>query len=120
MSSVFELCLLPIIPSATIAESRDSIAPKIAIVIAGEIKPLIISKDISGISAGGKFCGNEPKREPIVSTGISNIATTAVAMMMTTKEPGILVICFCQIAIKTMERMPKIVAASEVVDIWLA
>ena len=32
MSSVFELCLSPITPSATIADSKDSIAPNIAMV----------------------------------------------------------------------------------------
>ena len=32
MSSVFELCLSPMTPSATIAESKDSMAPNIAIV----------------------------------------------------------------------------------------
>ena len=32
INSVFELCLSPVTPSATVADSNDSIAPSIAIV----------------------------------------------------------------------------------------
>jgi len=42
INSIFDRCLPPIIPSATTAERRDSIAARSAIVVAGLIKFLIV------------------------------------------------------------------------------
>ncbi|MPN05750.1 hypothetical protein SDC9_153003 [bioreactor metagenome] len=44
INSVLESCLLPVTPSATIAANNDSIAQRIAIVIAGCESSLIIAK----------------------------------------------------------------------------
>lgn len=68
-NSIFDRCLPPIIPSATTAESKDSIAARIAIVVAGPIKFLIIAKSISGKTGEGSADGSSPNFDPIVSTG---------------------------------------------------
>ena len=57
MSSLLELCLVPVIPSATTAESNDSIAPNIAIVNADGKSMIILfrckfKKVISGNPEG--------------------------------------------------------------------
>jgi hypothetical protein len=70
MSSMLDRCRLRIIPSATDAESNDSIAPRSAIVIAGDTRSVIACQDTCGILGAGKVLGTDPKRLPMVSTGI--------------------------------------------------
>ena len=66
ISSVLELCLSPVSPSATVADSNDSIAPNIAMVNAEGSRRLIVS--ILKLIVSGP--GREAlivKRSPIVS-----------------------------------------------------
>jgi hypothetical protein len=71
MSSAFGLCLVPVIPSATEADRRLSIALRSAIVSAAGNKPLINSKLIgNALNVGSEF-GTPPNRDSIVSTGKS-------------------------------------------------
>ena len=53
-NSVFDSCFVPLIPSATTADNKDSIAPSIAMVKAGPIKVNILSKLRIGIENSGK------------------------------------------------------------------
>ena len=53
ISSVFESCLSPITPSATAAESKDSIAPNTAMVMATGKRFLMASQLSSGTTASG-------------------------------------------------------------------
>ena len=100
-------------PSATAAESKLSIAPRMAMVSAGDTRLLMVSHVICGMSA----CGSEllmEKRSPIVSIVVtpayclSNNARTVI-MMMATSEPGIFLFIFgismmtATLAIPTME-----------------
>ena len=55
MSSVLELCLALIIPSATVAESRDSMAPRAAMVMAIGKRFFTASQSRAGISAFGRL-----------------------------------------------------------------
>ena len=70
MSSWLELCLSPVTPSATVAESSDSIAPRMAMVTAGEISPLIVSQVMLGTLASGK-AALMLKRSPMVATEVT-------------------------------------------------
>ncbi len=69
INSIFDLCLPPIIPSPTTAERSDSIAARIAIVVAGLIKSLITDRSKCGIAGEGSDEGISPNLLPIVSTG---------------------------------------------------
>src|SRR3954466_9613474 len=71
-SSMFDLCREPIMPSATTADSSDSIAASNATVSDGEISSLKCSSGTDGMCGIGKDVGTAPKREPIVSTGRLN------------------------------------------------
>jgi len=68
--SVLLSCRSPASPSATTAESKDSIAPSSALAVAG----LIGSRSKSKLISGKRRAGNDegiallPKREPIVAT----------------------------------------------------
>ena len=66
MSSVFELCRSPVTPSATVAESGDSMAPSMAMVKAAGISRLIVSMLNENPSGAGKDEEME-KRSPMVS-----------------------------------------------------
>ena len=66
ISSVFESCLSPVTPSATVAESSDSMAPSMAMVKAEGRSRLIVS----GLMAMRVGVGREAliwKRSPMVS-----------------------------------------------------
>ena len=67
-SSVLDSCLVPLMPSATTADNKDSIAPSMAIVKAGPINVKILSKSKFGTENAGKPCGIPPKALPIVKT----------------------------------------------------
>ena len=66
MSSVLELCLALIIPSATVAESRDSMAPSAAMVMAIGKRFFTASQSRAGISAFGRLALME-NLSPMVS-----------------------------------------------------
>ena len=89
---MFESWRSPITPSATVAESKDSIAPRIAIVIAGDTNPLITFHEIEGISASGNWFEIE-NLSPIVSTLSTpayclSSSTATVITMMAIRLPG--------------------------------
>ena len=93
ISSVLESCLSPITPSATVADSKDSMAPSTAIVMATGNKFFIASQSRAGITASGSSA-RMLKRSPMVSiqsmppyTFISQTAT--VTTMMAISDPGI-------------------------------
>ena len=67
-NSVLDSCLVPLIPSATTADNKDSIAPSMAIVKAGPIKDKILSKLNFGTENSGKPWGIPPNALPIVKT----------------------------------------------------
>ena len=66
ISSVFESWRSPVTPSATVADSNDSMAPSTAIVTATGNRFLIASQFSSGTAAPGRL-GRIVKRSPIVS-----------------------------------------------------
>ncbi len=67
-SSWFESWRVPAMPSATTADSSDSIAPSIAIVNAGPISSSTRGSVISGIERFGRPRGMPPNSVPIVAT----------------------------------------------------
>ena len=76
-------------PSATTAESNDSMAPSIAIVKAGPISMMIWENERSGMANDGSPGAMPPKALPMVATpGICNTACSAVAMTIATSGPG--------------------------------
>ncbi len=87
-SSMLERCRPPIMPSATTADSRDSIAASSAIVNAGPA-----SDATSGsVTCGSEGCGRPawiaPNRRAIVSTGRWKSWTSTVVTMSATNGPG--------------------------------
>jgi len=86
---MFERWRERIMPSATTAESSDSIEPSNAMVIAGEMRLVTVCQVTCGILGMGRELGTLPKRLPIVATGMSKICTTAVAARRATSGPGI-------------------------------
>src|SRR5947209_4897303 len=85
---MFGRCRWPVMPSATTADSNDSIPASNATVAAGPIKSRTCSNDNSGQVKGGKPAGMPPKREPIVSTGRCKNCTRSVATIMAATDPG--------------------------------
>src|ERR1700722_8284246 len=77
-SSTFELCLSPLMRSETTADIKDSIAPSIAIVMAGEIRGRIRSRRNCGILRVGNRDGIPQNRVQIVATGSLKTTTAAV------------------------------------------
>ena len=100
ISSVLELCLSEITPSATIADNNDSIAPSIAIVKAAGINDRITlhvdspsARFNSGNIGAGTPVGNS-YMSPIVfissiPANFFNNHTTSVIITIATNEPGI-------------------------------
>ena len=89
ISSVLERCLPPVAPSATIALSKDSIAPSMAMVKAGANNNLKVSKLITGRDGKGIVALISPKRVPMVSTGSWKAETAMVLNSSAIKVPGI-------------------------------
>ena len=92
MSSVFELWRSPMTPSATVAESSDSMAPRMAMVMAGETSPLTTSHVSWGTCAPGSSLEME-KRSPMVSMEVTpayclSSSAATVIRMMAISEPG--------------------------------
>ena len=101
MSSVFESCLVPIIPSATTALKRDSMAASTAIEIAVGNRVVIVFMLRAGRVGFGSVlgitkCCVPSAKLPIVSVlspqVFSRIMLTRVARIITTKLPGIFLI----------------------------
>ena len=93
MSSVLESWWSPTTPSATVADSSDSMAPSMAMVNAGDTRPFIVSQFISGTCAAGSSL-LMAKRSPMVSMDITpakffSKRASTVIMIMATSEPGI-------------------------------
>ena len=68
ISSWLESWRVPAMPSATTADSSDSMAPSIAIVNAGPISSMTRAAVISGNCSVGRPCGMPPNAEPMVAT----------------------------------------------------
>lgn len=99
INSIFERCRPPIIPSATTADSNDSIAAKIAIVVAGPIRLFIVAKSICGKTGDGSADGSSPNFDPIVSKGKLNTCAIAVVKTNATIDPGTLCVILGKIKI---------------------
>ncbi len=88
-SSWFESCLKSVMPSATTADSSDSIAPSIAIVMAGPTSEITWTNDICGTWNLGRPNGMPPKALPSVATPLKwNDDCSTVATTMATSGPG--------------------------------
>ena len=68
-SSQFERCLRPVMPSATTADSSDSIAPSSAKAIASGSTACAFASENDGSAGHGSSRGMPPNRVPMVSTG---------------------------------------------------
>ena len=93
ISSVFDSCLSPVTPSATVADSNDSIAPNTAIVMATGNKSLMASQLRVGMAASGNS-DLMVKRSPMVSMEsmpayVFNTYTPIVTTIIAIREPGI-------------------------------
>ena len=75
-------------PSATIAERSDSIAPSAAMVKAGPIKSRIDSSEIGGKCKPGNPAGMPPNWLSMVATGQPAKYATAVVMTTATMLAG--------------------------------
>jgi len=87
-SSQFERWRPPVMPSATTAESRDSIEPRSANATALGSTDWIFSRLKSGSAGAGSRFGIPPKREPMVATGRSKIPVKAAAATTVINTPG--------------------------------
>src|SRR6266566_3001093 len=87
-SSMLERWRPPIIPSATTAESNDSIAPSSAIVNAGAASELMMAIERWGMVGRARPAWISPNRAPIVSTGRCSSWASAVVTISATNGPG--------------------------------
>ena len=92
MSSVLLEWRAPMTPSATVADSSDSMAPRMAMVMAGDTRPLMVSHDRAGTVAPGSWLDIE-KRSPMVSMVVTpaycfSSRATMVITIMAISEPG--------------------------------
>ncbi len=87
-SSMFERCRPPIMPSATTADSSDSMAPSRAIVKAGPMRPGSTLSDSGGNAGAGSAARTAPNRVPIVSTGRCRTRASSAVTMSATNGLG--------------------------------
>ena len=81
-SSMFDRCCVPDMPSATIADKSDSIAPSRVKLKAQGSAARTASSEISGRAGAGRSRGRPPKRDWIVSTGsCSSVAASVIVAM---------------------------------------
>ena len=118
-SSALDLCVSPIIPSDTTAESSDSIPARIAIVKAGEISLLTISKVTFGSFGVGNEEFSSPNTLPIVLTSRPVIFTRRVVIIIATREPGILSVIFGHTSIMITASSPTRAALGLINDTFL-
>ncbi|CFP65545.1 Uncharacterised protein [Bordetella pertussis] len=79
----------PAMPSATTADSRDSMAPSMAMAKAGPINSMTRDTVISGHCQLGRPCGMPPKALPMVATpSRPSAACSVVATTSATSGPG--------------------------------
>ncbi len=89
ISSWFELCRVPAMPSATTADSSDSMAPSMAMVKADGSRATSRSMLTAGSTKRGRPTGISPNVLPMVATvGKANMAWTAVAATSAITGPG--------------------------------
>ena len=87
-SSQFERWRRPVMPSATTADSSDSIAPSSVKATASGSTAFINSMSKPGSVGSGSDCGMPPKRVPMVSAGRPNTAAATEAAATPTSMPG--------------------------------
>ena len=87
-SSMLERWRPPIMPSATTADSKDSMAPSSAMVNAGAARVVSIASVTWGSAGRGRPASMTPKRVPIVSTGRCSARTSTVVTIRATNGPG--------------------------------
>ena len=87
-SSMLDRCLDPIMPSATTADSSDSMAPSIAMVKAGATRFRMSANASCGNTGRGRAELSSPNRLPTVSTGRCNNCTATVVTMSATNGEG--------------------------------
>ena len=76
-------------PSATTADSRDSMAPSKANAIAsGNTARAFSERECTATPASGNSLGMPPKRLPIVSTGSDSAQVAIAATMTAIRMPG--------------------------------
>lgn len=88
ISSMLERCLRPVIPSATTADSKDSIAPRRANETASGKTAAALSSESGGKVGRRSPRGMPPNRVPIVSAGNCRRATKAEAAATAISMPG--------------------------------
>ena len=88
-SSTLELCLVPLMLSATTAESRLSTAARSATVMAEGNSGTTWSSRNAGMESLGKPVGIPPNLLPIVSRGMPSSATATVQPSIARIDPGI-------------------------------
>ena len=89
ISSIFELCLSPVMLSATTQASSDSMPASRAMVSASGNSSRIRSKVTPwGSAKSGNPVGSVPKREPMVSVGRENSHTSSVDRNTATTGAG--------------------------------
>ncbi len=86
-SSALERCVLPIIRSATTADSRDSIPASSAMVMAAGARSTSLSAVRFGMDGQGRPWGSSPKRAVTVSTPGSASAARMLARITTSTRP---------------------------------
>ena len=98
ISSLFELWRSPITPSATAAESKDSMAPSIAMVRAGCTSPFRVVQESAGTSAPGisELIENLSPMVSMVCTPAYSLRRRAriVVTIIAISEPGIFLLSF--------------------------
>jgi len=87
-SSQLERWLRPVMPSATTAESSDSIAPSKAKATASGSTAIIFSSDSGGSCGSGSVRGNSPNWLPMVATGRCKSADAIVTTPTAIRMPG--------------------------------
>ena len=110
-------------PSATVADSSDSMAPSTAMVSAGATSPLTVSQVSSGTVAPGS-CELMLKRSPMVSMLVTpaycfSSRAAMVMRMMATSEPGMRLLNFGVTAMMaTLTRPTRALHRSMVCRFW--
>ena len=114
-SSTLGWCRSPLIRSATVADSNDSIAPSMATVSAGASSTCTRSGRNRGITTAGKPRSRTPNRDPMVGTSSSSAIVAAVASTRATMGAGTRGANRGRITSTASEPSPRAVAIGEIV-----
>ena len=87
-NSQFERCRRPVMPSATTAESSDSIAPSKAMARASGRSSRILARSKTGSVGAGRLCGTPPNLEPMVATSRPSSPVNAAHSATAINMPG--------------------------------